>query len=127
MIVASALQQAHSQDKRDDIAAKVRQYAEYPLKYDIENLSEQERELVAIFIQIADIMDEIYWEQSFGLENKNKLWRMGSHGRQQTIPPQLQKQTRRRQFLPCRHDKKRIWKSEKSAENKPLHNSASRY
>ena len=73
MTVASALQQAHSQDKRDDIAAKVRQYAEYPLKYDIENLSEQERELVAIFIQIADIMDEIYWEQSFGLENKNKL------------------------------------------------------
>ncbi len=73
MTIASIFQQSQAQDKRDDVASKVRQYAVYPLKYDMESLSEQDRELVTIFIQIANIMDELYWEQCFGLENKAKL------------------------------------------------------
>lgn len=52
---------------------KVEQYASFALKYDLGQLSPREAELVGIFIQIADVMDDIYWEQSFGHDNRNKL------------------------------------------------------
>lgn len=52
---------------------KVEQYAPFVLKYDIGQLSREEAELVGIFIQIADVMDDIYWEQAFGQDNRKKL------------------------------------------------------
>ena len=52
---------------------KVEQYAPFVLKYDIGHLSREEAELVGIFIQIADVMDDIYWEQAFGQDNRKKL------------------------------------------------------
>lgn len=52
---------------------KVAQYATVPLKYDIGRLTEQEQELVSIFIEISDVIDNIYWEQVFGNENRAKL------------------------------------------------------
>ncbi|MDO4218231.1 MAG: Zn-dependent hydrolase [Bacteroidales bacterium] len=57
-----------------ELQAKVESYAEYTLASDlINNLSEKEKQLIPVFIQIADIMDEIYWEENFGLENKKAL------------------------------------------------------
>ena len=57
-----------------ELQAKVESYAEYTLASDlINNLSEKEKQLIPIFIQIADIMDEIYWEENFGWENKKGL------------------------------------------------------
>ena len=52
---------------------KVEQYAPFVLKYDIGQLSHEEAELVGIFIQIADVMDDIYWEQAFGQDNRKRL------------------------------------------------------
>ncbi len=52
---------------------KVEQYAPFVLKYDIGQLSREEAELVGIFIQIADVMDDIYWEQAFGQDNRKRL------------------------------------------------------
>ncbi|MBO7490030.1 MAG: Zn-dependent hydrolase [Bacteroidales bacterium] len=57
----------------NDMKKKVEQYAPFALKYDINQLSKNEAELVGIFIQIANVMDEIYWEQAFGLDNRKKL------------------------------------------------------
>ena len=63
--------QAQEPDK--EMKKKVEQYAPYTLKYDIGQLSENEAKLVGIFIEIADVMDDIFWEQSFGLDNRRKI------------------------------------------------------
>ena len=56
-----------------DMKQKVSQYAPYTLKYDMDGLEPHERDLINIFIQIAQVMDDIYWEQSFGNDNRKKL------------------------------------------------------
>jgi len=46
---------------------KVEEYSYFELKSDLfKNLSEREKEIIPIFIQIADIMDELFWKQTFG-------------------------------------------------------------
>ena len=71
--IANTTKEAKSSSADNDIKAKLVQYASVPLKYDMGRLSERERELVGIFIQIADICDDIYWEQVFGKENRARL------------------------------------------------------
>jgi len=48
------------------IEKKVEEYALVKLTTDISVLTEKEKQMIPILIQIADIMDEIYWEESFG-------------------------------------------------------------
>ncbi len=62
--------QAQAQNELDK---KVNQYASYTLHYDINQLEDYERELLGIFIDISRMMDEIFWEQSFGNDNRMKL------------------------------------------------------
>ena len=63
-----------AQDTRmNNIKQKVEQYAPFTLKYDMGQLEPREVELIGIFIDIADIMDEIFWEQAFGRDNRAKL------------------------------------------------------
>lgn len=45
---------------------KVKQYATIKLTTDISHLSENEKKMLGIFVDIAQIMDDIYWEQVFG-------------------------------------------------------------
>lgn len=60
--------------EKSEIQQKVDEYAEFELKSDlIAGLSANEKELVKIFIQISEIMDEIYWDQYFGNENRKAL------------------------------------------------------
>lgn len=60
--------------EKSEIQQKVDEYAEFELKSDlIAGLSANEKELVKIFIQISEIMDEIYWDQYFGKENRAAL------------------------------------------------------
>lgn len=66
-------QQASAQKKELSMKDKVEQYATFALKTDVSSLTPSERELIRIFIKIADVMDEIYWEQYYGLENKHKI------------------------------------------------------
>lgn len=57
-----------------ELQQKVESYAEYTLSSDlINNLSENEKKMIPIFIQIADIMDEIFWDENFGTENRKAL------------------------------------------------------
>ena len=74
--IANTIKESRSSGVCNDIKAKVAQYATVPLKYDMGSLSERERELVGVFIQIAEICDNIYWEQVFGKENWARLHRL---------------------------------------------------
>ncbi|MBQ7550157.1 MAG: Zn-dependent hydrolase [Bacteroidales bacterium] len=46
--------------------AKVREYAPFTLYADLGHLTEGEKKLVPIFIKIAEIMDRLFWKQTFG-------------------------------------------------------------
>ena len=60
--------------KRTDIKQKVTELAEFKLTSDlVETLTENERELVKIFIEIGRVMDDIYWDEYFGNDNRAKL------------------------------------------------------
>ena len=57
-----------------EIQQKVDEYAEFTLTSDlIKDLTDNEKELVKIFIEISRVMDEIYWDEYFGNENRLSL------------------------------------------------------
>lgn len=60
-------------EEKSEIQQKVDEYAEFTLTTDLSVLSEKEKQLLPIFIQIADIMDDLYWDQYFGPENRASL------------------------------------------------------
>ncbi len=60
-------------EEKSEIQQKVDEYAEYTLTTDLSILSEKEKQLLPIFIQIAEIMDDLYWDQYFGPENRALL------------------------------------------------------
>ena len=45
---------------------KVKDYAFYELKADQSHLTKSEKELIPIFIDIANIMDNLFWKQTYG-------------------------------------------------------------
>jgi hypothetical protein len=47
-------------------SAKLDVYAEFTLTSDLSRLSEKEKEILKILFQVADIMDDLYWKQSYG-------------------------------------------------------------
>lgn len=52
------------------VEQKVKQYAEVELKTDLSFLSESEKEVLGLMIDIAQIMDDIYWLQTYGDKNE---------------------------------------------------------
>lgn len=48
------------------------QYAAFTLTTDLSKLTENEKKMLPLLIQAADIMEEIYWQEAFG--DKNKLF-----------------------------------------------------
>ena len=56
-----------------EIQQKVNEYAPFTLTTDLSVLSEKEQQLIPIFIQIAEVMDDLYWEQTYGTENRMAL------------------------------------------------------
>lgn len=57
---------------------KVEQYASVKLTTDLSHLSSNEKEMLGIFLDVAKIMDDIYWKQAFGNKKEineiNNLW-----------------------------------------------------
>lgn len=51
-----------------DLTAK---YTEVPLVADLRGLSEDQRQMIPLFIEVAQAMDEIFWEQAYG--NRDSL------------------------------------------------------
>ncbi|MDR1791901.1 MAG: Zn-dependent hydrolase [Bacteroidales bacterium] len=45
---------------------KVNEYANFTLTSDLSHLSEKEKQLVGVFIDIAEVMDDLFWLQTFG-------------------------------------------------------------
>lgn len=56
-------QQAKEQDPMDLLLDK---YVEVPLKADISHLSTNEKEMIKLLFEAAQIMDDIFWKQNYG-------------------------------------------------------------
>ncbi|MBO4582234.1 MAG: Zn-dependent hydrolase [Bacteroidales bacterium] len=59
-------QQEEVAEEASDMQKKVEAFADYELTADLSQLTENERQILSIFIDIADIMDNLYWQQAFG-------------------------------------------------------------
>lgn len=55
-----------AQSNTINVKERVAEYAYYDLKTDISKLSDNDKKLIPIFIQIADIMDQLFWKQTYG-------------------------------------------------------------
>ncbi len=53
-------------EKISEMQQKVEEYAYFDLTTDISKLSENDKQLLPIFFEIGEIMDELFWEQTFG-------------------------------------------------------------
>ncbi len=47
-------------------AALLPQYAEFTLNTDLSHLSERQRDMLVLLIEAAEIMDQLFWQQSYG-------------------------------------------------------------
>lgn len=63
--------------EKSPLQAKVDSYAPFTLTTDLSQLTDDERALLPIFIQIANVMDDLYWDQYFGTENRKALDTLG--------------------------------------------------
>ncbi len=54
------------EDAKSELQQKVEEYAYFDLTADLSKLSESERKLLPIFFEIGQIMDDLFWEQTFG-------------------------------------------------------------
>lgn len=69
----SACSKQSSKEVKDmtlTLEQKVKQYSEVELKTDISFLSESEKEVLGLMIDVAQIMDDIYWIQAYGDKNE---------------------------------------------------------
>ncbi len=78
MMALAALCATGCKNKTEEVAvsplqAKVDSYAPFTLTTDLSVLSDDERALIPIFIQIGEVMDNLYWDQYFGWENRAAL------------------------------------------------------
>ncbi len=51
---------------KSELQQKVEEYAYFDLKTDLSQLSENDKQLIPIFFEIGQIMDDLFWEQTFG-------------------------------------------------------------
>ncbi len=63
--------QPADREYREQIQERLDQYEEFVLTTDLTWLSDQEREMIPVLMAAADVIDEIFWIQSFG--NKESL------------------------------------------------------
>ena len=66
-------EQKPAQNQPSELQQKVDEYAQFTLSTDLSVLSDKEKQLIPIFIKIGEIMDELYWEQSYGSANRKAL------------------------------------------------------
>lgn len=74
MFAFSCTQRQQNIEQKSDVdyAQLLSKYAEVDLSADVTHLTEKEKEIIKIFFQVADIMDELFWIQAFG-EEKDKF------------------------------------------------------
>ena len=72
-LLATGCKHKQADNTVSELQQKVDEYAEFTLSADLSSLSEKERQLIPVFIQIAEVMDELFWEQTYGLDNRAAL------------------------------------------------------
>jgi len=68
-VVVSSCKSKKSEEKtetKSEMQLKVEEFAPVDLTSDLSDLTENEKQIVQIFIEIADIMDDLFWKQTFG-------------------------------------------------------------
>ncbi len=64
--VACSGSKEKTEPEKSEMQQKVEEFAVVELKTDLSKLSEKERQMIAVFIDIADIMNDLFWKQAFG-------------------------------------------------------------
>ncbi len=57
---------SETKENTDPMTEKLAQFEEVTLSTDLSGLTENERDIISILIDVADIMDDIYWTQTYG-------------------------------------------------------------
>ena len=70
LLASCGTKQKEVTDMTMTVEQKVKQYAEVELKTDISFLSESEKEVLGLMIDVCEIMDDIYWLQAYGDKNE---------------------------------------------------------
>lgn len=52
-----------------DMSARVNEYAEYTLTADLSHLSDNQRQMIPILIEVSKIMDDLFWKEAYGDKN----------------------------------------------------------
>ncbi|MEP3388139.1 MAG: Zn-dependent hydrolase [Reichenbachiella sp.] len=52
-----------------DMSARVNEYAEYALIADLSHLSDNQRQMIPILIEVSKIMDDLFWKEAYGDKN----------------------------------------------------------
>lgn len=63
--------EAKKETKQSPYQPLADQYAEFPLTTDLTQLTENEKKMIPILIEVADIMEDIFWQNAYG--DKNEL------------------------------------------------------
>lgn len=58
--------EAKKETKPSPYQALADQYAEFPLTTDLSQLTENEKKMIPILIEVADIMENIFWQNAYG-------------------------------------------------------------
>ncbi|MEE4116671.1 MAG: hypothetical protein V2I37_10905, partial [Marinilabiliaceae bacterium] len=68
LLIAATLHGCKSgnNEKEDPMKARLSQFEEVTLSTDISWLSGNEHKIISILIDVADIIDDIYWTQTYG-------------------------------------------------------------
>lgn len=71
VLVMNCVPKSKPEHEESELQKKVNEYAEFTLTTDMSKLTENERKMIPILIEVSQIMDEIFWKEAFG--NKNAL------------------------------------------------------
>ena len=55
-----------NEEQKSELQQKVEEYAYFDLTADLSKLTDSEKKLLPIFFEIGQIMDDLFWEQTFG-------------------------------------------------------------
>ena len=69
----SACKEAAKESKTSPYQALADQYAEFTLTTDVTKLTENEKKMIPLLIQVSDLMEEIFWHNAYG--DKNQLFK----------------------------------------------------
>lgn len=59
-------EQTTQMEEKSPMQKKVEEFASFELKADLGKLTANEKEILGIFLDIADVMDELFWLQAYG-------------------------------------------------------------